>query len=666
MSKNNLFKLIIILAALSISVSNVQGFAQTSTPPGVEKLQRATGGKIEFTWNPATNTPSFVRGQIPLSTLYLPAQASNENLAIAFLNTYADVFGIQDATKELLITKQELDDLGIEHITFSQVYQGVNVYNANVKIHLLVENNEIVAVSSGFIPNVSLSSVNPQINSEQALAITQKALPNGKSVANPQLTIYPGSGSAPGTSAKLVWMIEMSDDTIPARNTYVVDAMAGGVLDVLNRLYVGRDRKSYDAEHHSSLPGTLKRSEGDGAVNDQDVDNAHNFAGATYDYYWNTYGRDSYDGQGASIISTAHYGTNYRNAFWNGEQMVYGDSFPVKDVVAHELTHAVTEHSANLEYRWQSGALNESFSDIFGAMVDRDDWLMGEDLPSEALGGREAIRDLSNPSRFGQPDHTDDWVKTCSDEEGVHTNSGITNKAYFNIATAITKDKAERIFYRALTAYLQPTSSLEDARSAAMQSAQDIYGDGSSEYNAVVEGFNAVGLDGSWNPPANDCVCAATTALSSATEDVNTIDIAVTLYRTRDELMASTGMGAYYRQLYEQYTGRISQLILLDSSLKTQGTTILQNVTPGLSRLMDGQGQEAIVSEETVQEIVSFLDGLAADDRANGGGELADTIEREMLRINWENLVGMTYEDAWAYIQAQINTYNLFIPIVIR
>lgn len=665
MNKNNLFKLVVVLVALSV-VSNASSFAQTSTPPDVELLQQATGGEIEFTWNPATSTPSFVRGQIPASTLHLPDQASPTTTATTFLNFYADLFGIEDTTKELLLIQEDLDDLGIKHITFSQVYQGIEVYNAGVKIHLLADSQDIVAVSNSFVPNISLPSVNPQISSEQALSTAQKALPDGKLTANPQLIVYPGFGSAPGSSAKLVWMIELRDDSIPVRNIYVVDATEGGILDVLDRLYVGRDRKTYDAEHHNTLPGTLRHSEGDGSVGDQDVDNAHDFAGATYDYYWNTYSRDSYDSQGASLVSTAHYGSGYQNAFWNGEQMVYGDGFPVKDVVAHELTHAVTEHSANLEYRWQSGALNESFSDIFGAMVDRDDWLMGEDLPPEALGGREAIRDLSDPPRFGQPDHTDDWVETCSDNEGVHTNSGIPNKAYYNIATAITKDKAERIYYRALTVYLQSTSSLEDARASALQSAQDIYGNGSTEYNAVLSGFNSVGLDGNWNPPANDCVCAVTTALSGATEEVTTLDIAITLYRVRDELMTSNAAGIRYRELYDRYTGHISHLLLLNPSLKTQGTYILQNVTPGLSQLMNGQGQEAVVTQETVNEIIAFLKQLAADDQAHGNGELARVIEQEMARIDWESLVGMTYEDAWDYIQAQVGIHNLFIPIVVR
>ena len=164
MKKNNLFKLAVVLAGLGVLVSNTSSFAQTSTPPGVEQLQQATGGEIEFTWNPATSTPSFIRGQIPAASLNLPDQVSPTTAATTFLDLYAGLFGIDDTTKELLLIQEDLDNLGIKHITFSQVYQGIEVYNAGVKIHLLADSQDIVAVSNSFVPNISLPSVNPQIS----------------------------------------------------------------------------------------------------------------------------------------------------------------------------------------------------------------------------------------------------------------------------------------------------------------------------------------------------------------------------------------------------------------------------------------------------------------------------------------------------------------------
>ena len=666
MNKNTLFKLAVILAALSIFIWTAAGSAQSPAPPGADRLQKAVDGTLEITWNPATKTPSFLRGHFPASDLDLPDQASATTTAAAFLEKYADIFGITNVAEELQVLEEAEDSLGIAHVTFRQVFQQVEVYSAVVKVHLQSSSGDILSVSSGFVPGISLASVTPQVSISQARLSAARAMPGGKLTAAPRLVVYPGSTGTSGTPAKLAWLVELRDSSLPARNIYVVDAKNGSILDVIDRLYVSRNRSTYDAGHGTSLPGTLRRSEGDPPVGDLDVDNAHDFAGATYDYYWSTYSLDSYDGAGAALISTAHYGSNYLNAFWDGSQMVYGDSFPVKDVAAHELTHAVTEHSANLEYVWQSGAMNESFSDIFGAMVDRDDWLMGEDLPPAVLSGRDAIRDLADPARLGQPDHTSAWVSTCSDNQGVHTNSGIPNKAYYNIATAITKDKAERIFYRTLTIYLQPTSSLEDLRAAALQSAQDLYGGGSAEYTGVDAGFTAVGLDGVWNPPANNCVCPVALTLSSASNQSGLMETAATLYRLRDELMTSSQAGIHYRELYEAYSGEISRLLLLNPSLFTDSAQILQSVTPGLNLLLDGNGDEAVVTQELVDATIAFLKQLAADDQANGSGELARAIEYEIGRIDWDRLVGMTYDAAWKYIQEALTIQKLFIPLLVR
>lgn len=655
------------LVLLAILVFATPGLSQSPPPLALEELRQDAVGEVEITWNSNRGTPSFIRGSVPLEGVSIQGKADEALALLAFVERYADLFGVQNASDELIVVQAFVDTLGMRHVTLHQVYQGVEVYGAHMKVHLSAAGQEVVAVSSSFVPGIALDDMRPLVTAEEALVGAHKALPNGVLVYGPQLVVYPGQGSD-GPSARLTWLVELLDNAIPARNVYVIDAAEGDMVDVLDRLYVGRNRETYDAGHSTSLPGTLVRSEGDGPIGDQDVDNAHDFAGDTYDYYWNTHGRDSYDDQGATLVSTANYGTNYQNAFWNGAQMVYGDDFAVNDVVTHELTHAVTERTANLEYRWQSGALSESFSDIFGAMVDRDDWLMGEDLPDSVLAGREAIRDMADPTRFGQPAHTDDWVETCSDGEGVHTNSGIPNKAYYNIATAIGKDKSERIFYRTLTVYLDINSSLEDARAAALQSAMDLYGDGSAEYTSVHNGFDAVGLDGVWEPTPNSCTCAALIALSDETvhsDRLSALEVAITLYRVRDQLLSGKA-GEHYRMLYEQYTGSISHLLLQDASLRASGGKILKQVTPGLSHLMDGVGDEDIVTQETVDAVVAFLQQLAEEDRAKGDGELAGTIEMEMARIEWDRLAGMTYTEAWEYIQSRIKIHLLYLPLVVN
>jgi bacillolysin len=493
---------LVILPYAVVSCGGVPGAVS------VAALTQESQGPVAATHNPRTGRASFVRGRIPVTVFGLRAVDTSSAVAYGFMRRYAALFGTDSAARDLEYVGSRVDALGMRHMTMRQVYRGVDVYAARVAIHLAREGGTVVAVSSNAVPDVHVSTTQPAVSADTARAIAARQLLHATADSS-RLVVYPGRRRA--SAAALAWMVEVrgferdparpGGDSIPARKEYVVDAGNGSILDVLDRLYTARNRMTYDVNHGTALPGTLRRTETAGPVGDADVDSAHAFVGATYDYYATTHGRDSYDGAGATLTSSVHYSTNYQNAFWDGSQMVFGDGFAVKDVTAHELTHAVTERTANLEYRWQSGALNESFSDIFGAMVDRDDWLMGEDLP---IG---AIRDLANPGAFGQPGNMSGWVKTCSDNEGVHTNSGIFSKAFVNIATSLGKGDAERIFYRALTTpgYLQPQSTMEDARAAALQSAADLFGATSPQEQAVSAGFAAVGLDGSFQPPANNC-----------------------------------------------------------------------------------------------------------------------------------------------------------------
>lgn len=497
-----------VFASLAFLSSAVVSCGGAPGAVSVAALTQESQAPVAATHNPRTGRASFVRGRIPVTVFGLRAVDTSPAVALGFMRRYAALFGTDSAARDLQYVGSRVDALGMRHLTLRQVYQGVDVYAARVAVHLAREGGVVVAVSSNAVPGVHVSTTRPAIGGDSARVVAAAQLLHG-TADSARLVVYPGQRRA--SDAALAWMVEVRGferdtaparhDSVPARKEYVVDAGRGNVIDVLDRLYTARNRMTYDVNHGTALPGTLRRTEAAGPVGDADVDSAHTFVGATYDYYLATHGRDSYDDAGATLVSSVHYSTNYENAFWDGTQMVFGDGFAAKDVTAHELTHAVTERTANLEYRWQSGALNESFSDIFGAMVDRDDWLMGEDLP---IG---AIRDLANPGAFGQPGSMSDWVKTCSDNEGVHTNSGIFSKAFVNVAAAIGKGDAERIFYRALTTpgYLQPQSTMEDARAAALQSAEDLFGAGSTQEQAVTSGFASVGLDGSFQPPANSC-----------------------------------------------------------------------------------------------------------------------------------------------------------------
>ncbi|MFH1567032.1 MAG: M4 family metallopeptidase, partial [Gemmatimonadota bacterium] len=235
-----------------------------------------------------------------------------------------------------------------------------------------------------------------------------------------------------------------------------------------------------------------------------------------YQYYLQTHGRVAIDGQGSTMRSVVHVtdqGQPMDNAYWNGSMMAYGDGKTLfkplagaLDVAAHEMTHGVIQYTVNLDYRGQSGALNESLADVFAAMVDRANWLIGEDVvqPSQFPSG--ALRNMADPHNGAQPGDPL-WqpaivaefanLASTQDNGGVHLNSGIPNRACYLMAQALGRDQAERIYYRTLEArYLGSVANFVDMRLAALQAAGDLYGAASPEVDAVTAAFDSVGIVG--------------------------------------------------------------------------------------------------------------------------------------------------------------------------
>ena len=254
----------------------------------------------------------------------------------------------------------------------------------------------------------------------------------------------------------------------------------------------------------------------DNTWNDPIAVSAHHHTGRTFQYFFDVHGRRGIDNMGATIISIIHVTEDNRpmdNAFWNGKFTAYGDGdvgfqpFAASlDVVAHEITHGVVERTVNLEYRFQSGALNESFADVFGVMVDRDDWTLAEDIANRDVFTSGALRDMKDPHNGAerndfawQPAHMDEFVdlEITEDNGGVHINSGIPNRACFLIAEAIGRAKTEQIYYRILDArYLNSRSNFVDLRLAALRATADLFGDAGAEAAAVVSAFDRVGIVG--------------------------------------------------------------------------------------------------------------------------------------------------------------------------
>ncbi|MBP1203794.1 Zn-dependent metalloprotease [Duganella sp. 1411] len=275
-------------------------------------------------------------------------------------------------------------------------------------------------------------------------------------------------------------------------------------------------RTVYDAKNKATLPGKLVRGEGAKPSADVAVNQAYDGAGATYDFLFEVLKRNSIDDKGVRLDSTVHYQKKFNNAFWNGQQMVYGDGdgklflgfTGAIDVIAHELTHGLTQNAVpgGLVYDDQSGALNESISDVFGSMVKQwklkqssaqADWLIGAGIMGPTVG--KALRSMADPGNKELTWSGDDQPKTMAGyiEDGdVHTNSGIPNHAFYVACMALkgnSWDKAGPIWYKSL-ALLTSNATFADMAKATMQSAELLYGAGSTEQQAVRDAWTKVGV----------------------------------------------------------------------------------------------------------------------------------------------------------------------------
>ena len=306
-------------------------------------------------------------------------------------------------------------------------------------------------------------------------------------------------------------------------------AVMAEMVDLVGAVAVdGKQRYVFTANNGTNLPGTLTRTEGDPPTGDAAIDEAYDGSGATFDLFSEAYGRNSIDGNGMRLDSTVHYQVGYDNAFWNGRQMVYGDGdedlpesqrlfnrFTIAlDIIGHELTHGVTQFEAGLVYRDQSGALNESFSDVFGSLVKQRlrnqtaaqaDWIIGEGLFTPNVNG-VGIRSMKAPGTAyndpvlgsdPQPAHMSDYKNIDYDNGGVHINSGIPNHAFYATAMELggfAWEKAGHIWYVTLRDRLNSTSAFAQAAQQTYLVAGSLYGNNSLEQQAVRAGWSAVGI----------------------------------------------------------------------------------------------------------------------------------------------------------------------------
>ncbi|MDP4116881.1 MAG: M4 family metallopeptidase, partial [Bacteroidota bacterium] len=512
--------------------------------------------KINIEWNENYNIPSSVMGQLTESGF--AKKSSLKEDAIQFLAQNKELFGINNPASELKLISSFTDDLNQTHLKFQQMYEDVIIYKGQIIVHISSD-GRIIGVNGKYYPTPEFNT-KPDITSLQAISAASGYMGAYKyntpgtelfllerginfylayavklpSKDTPNMVIYIDASSGKiiykddgirydgpqvGTGIDLKNQTRQINTYLLSGKYYLVNAALPmyvppfdslkGVIDV------------YDAMNDTSGGGynsavLITDPNNDNNFNDNTrlkaAVSAHLYVRDAYLFYKSHFNRTSFDNAGHSMINVVHYMQSYNNAFWNGVCMSYGDGDNVKfsnlagafDVIVHELTHAVTERTANLVYENQPGALNESMSDVFASCADSTNWLIGEDVYTPGISG-DALRNMLFPhnnstqgSNSWQPESMDEFVTLPNTQEGdyggVHVNSGITNRAFALTAESITRWKAGQIWYRALLVYLTNNSGFYDARVACQNAAKDLYGDNSAEQNAVSTAFETVGI----------------------------------------------------------------------------------------------------------------------------------------------------------------------------
>jgi Zn-dependent metalloprotease len=493
---------------------------------------------------------------------------------------------LQDNDK-LVLLRTETDQLGFVHRKFEQYYKNIKVDGGSFTVH---SQHGVAKTLSGSFFKITNLDVSPSISASQAFSKAvehvsakvyawepsmKKSFPDYKKPSGEVVIVqHPQSGVATlaykfdiyaaeplsrayiyinaktGELVKSKELIHEANTSISALTKY--DGQQSVTGDFTGTLYRLRQSSSGGGVETYSLRNTTNygsavdvTSSTTSFTTDPTANQAHFGAEKAYDYFFTKHNRNSYNNAGAKILSYVHYSTNYNNAFWDGSRMTYGDGDGTNysalvslDICGHEITHGVTQHSADLDYSYESGALNESFSDIFGEAIEHfakgsNDWLMGNEIGINRSG---AFRSFINPNAYGDPDTYKGtyWYSSTGDQGGVHTNSGVQNKWFYILSngeagtndlgnsynvTGIGIGDASKIAYRNLTVYLSSTSNYAAARAGAIQAAIDLFGEGSVQVQSTINAWYAVGVGcafGATCGPTSPVLSASSVAETSA------------------------------------------------------------------------------------------------------------------------------------------------------
>jgi vibriolysin len=488
--------------------------------------------------------PRFVVGELAKASDMQTDDAAAADVALrGSLGAVLPVFRLTN--DDLVLRKMNVDADGGRHFRYDQVHDGMPVIGGELVVHVDVKGaiHAVNGTARGDLPEFGAG-----VSQATAMnTIAQDLRFAGLEVGSPR-RVYLQTADGVMHAAYEAIATGMRGDS-PVRDKVYVDTDTNAVVAQYPTIHFVRNRRIHSANNGTSLPGTLRRTEGQGVTTDAAVNASYDNSGATYDAYANFWNRDSYDNNGAALTQTVHYSQNYCNAFWNGSQMVYGDGSASQgcgslatslDVTGHEMTHAVTEYESGLVYSGESGGINEAFSDMFGAFVEawvdggrngtlannNAVWLIGDEVLAPFL------RNMCDPAADGAS--RDVWSSSLGSVD-VHYSSGPANLMFCLLSKggthprgktttnvpSIGMAKAIRIVYKAQVDYLTSTSKFSNLRTA-MEQAATALGYDQATKDAVGCAFAAINVG---SAPAT---CGGTTPPPPAGDVVLSNGVAVT------------------------------------------------------------------------------------------------------------------------------------------
>jgi len=504
--------------------------AAACLPCATESLYgaEAQSGNSQVTYHPSLRIPTAIKFDVSHELLRAAKAAPK-----TFPASAAQAFDVDNADTDLVFASETIDNLGWRHERFDQFYDGVPLFSGQLIAHY-DQTGRLRSVNGRYYPLPDFLNTRPSFSSDTAKQSGRSLLRTADArVMECQLVfVDPGWYGDPSVGPRLAYFLQLASEKDLREEGMFIDAQTGALLDRWDMFCTLKQREVYSGVGQTEFPGAAARFEGAPPTGIADVDAVYDYAGDTYDYFLFGFNRDGPDDLGGPVAGTAEVddigAIGCPNAGWsfNLQLMIFCSGTASDDIVAHEWVHALTQNTANLIYQNQSGQLNESFSDVFGELVDlfnggaafagtigstpweshgsgpgtdagnalRSDsctstasnvrWVVGED----AFGFPQPLRDMWEPNCYMDPAAATDPLQDCAlvDSGGVHSGSGIVNHAFamlcdgksFNgqTITAIGPIKAGAIWYRALTAYLTVGSDFNDAYFAFVQSAEDLVG----------------------------------------------------------------------------------------------------------------------------------------------------------------------------------------------